>query len=67
MVPYPRAVISDVLPHPDHPPLLLLRPDDPDYQEGQQQQHPEVRLQGLKQEGRVQAPRPQEADHQDAG
>ena len=34
VVPYPRAVIPDVLPHPDHPPLLLLRADDPDYQEG---------------------------------
>ena len=34
VVPYPRAVVPDVLPHPYHLPVLLLRADDPDNQEG---------------------------------
>ena len=34
VVPHPRAVIPDILPHPDHLPVLLLRADDPDHQEG---------------------------------
>ena len=53
VVPYPWVVLPDVLPHPDHLPVLLLRADDPDNQESKQQQHPEIRLPGLKQEGRV--------------
>ena len=57
VVPYPWVVLPDVLPHPDHLPVLLLRADDPDNQESKQQQHPEIRIPRLKQEGRVQTPR----------
>ena len=34
VVPYPRAVIPDLLSHPDHLTVLLLRADDPDHQKG---------------------------------
>ena len=44
VVPYPRAVIPDILSHPNHLPVLLLREDDPDDKESQQQQHQEVSL-----------------------